>query len=201
MEDKMRKYCPECENNGDVKEKAINIQVGRETFHTKTLVCEKCGHYALTPKVRKAMESWGQKLKKNVVEPQPLFTETTHQFLEETASKFGIKKIPLIKVMISFYLNRVVGRADFDSLKLAVEKQEGFSLMTKGKKIKLSVPIHYLTFKKLEVFCQSWDIAYAKAIEEAVLFCSTALTYRDIARLREIAKRFEEFIEDYALAA
>ena len=190
-----------CEEGGTCKEKTIHIHVGREAFRTKTEVCEKCGHYALTPRVRKAMETWGRALKKNVIEPQPLFTETTHAFLEETASKFGIKKIPLIKVMISFYLNRVVGREDFSSLRASVERQEGFHLMTKGKKIKLSVPIHYLTFKKLEMFCQTWGTTYAKAIEEAVLFCSTVLTYRDLARLREIAKRFEEFVEDYALAA
>ena len=73
--------------------------------------------------------------------------------------------------------------------------------MTRGKKTKVSVPIHYLTFKKLEIFSQVWKTTHAKAIEEAVLFCSEVLTYPDTSRLKEIAKRFEEFVEDYALAA
>ena len=197
----MKKNCPICEDGGNVKEKTIVIPVGREKFRTKTEVCEKCGHYALTPKVRKEMEVWGRNLKKNVIEPQPLFTETAHAFLEESASKFGIKKVPLVKVMTSFYLNRIVGRNDLDALKEFVQKQEGYALMTNGKKVKVSVPIHFLTFKKLELFCHAWDVTHAKAIEEAVLFCSAVLTYHDASRLKEIAKRFEEFVEDYALAA
>jgi hypothetical protein len=184
-----------------VKEKSISIPIGREKFRTKTDVCEKCGHYALTPTLRQKMEAWGRSLRKNVIEPQPLFTETTHALLEETASKFGIKKVPLIKAMISFYLNRIVGRNDFEPLKQSVEKQEGYSLMMNGKKVKVSVPIHFLTFKKLDLFSNAWKTTHAKAIEDAVLFCSTVLTYPDTSRLKEIAKRFEEFVEDYALAA
>lgn len=197
----MKTKCPICENGGSVKEKTISIPIGRETFRTKTNSCEKCGHYALTPKVRREMEVWGRELKKNVIEPQPLFTETTHAFLEETASRFGIKKVPLIKVMTSFYLNRIVGSNDFERLSKAIKKQESYELMGRGKKLKVSVPIHYLTFKKLEVFRETWNTTYAKAIEEAVFFCSTVLTYHDTERLREIAQRFEEFVEDYALAA
>jgi len=193
--------CPICKDGGKVKEKSISIPIGKETFRTKTATCEKCGHYALTPKVRKEMDAWGRELKKNVIEPQPLFTEITYAFLEERSSRFGIKKVPLIKVMTSFYLNRIVGRHDFDRLKNSIEKQESYALMTKGKKLKVSVPIHFLTFRKLEVFRETWDTTHAKAIEEAVLFCATVLTYRDTERLREIARRFEEFVEDYALAA
>jgi hypothetical protein len=103
--------------------------------------------------------------------------------------------------MTSFYLNRVTEREDFDRLKALVEKEENFELMNKGKKLKVSVPIHFLTYKKLEVFRQIWDVTHAKAIEEAVLFCSLVLNYHETERLREIAKRFEEFVEDYALAA
>ena len=136
-----------------------------------------------------------------MIEPQPLFTETAHAFLGETGSKFGIKKVPLIKVMASFYLNRIVGRDDFKMLKQTVEKQEGYGLMNQGKKYEVSVPIHFLTFKKLELFSQTWNVTHAKTIEEAVIFCSAILTFPDASRLKEIAKRFEEFVEDYALAA
>ena len=197
----MKNRCPICKDSGKVKEESVAIPIGKEIFRTRTMVCKKCGHYALTPKVRKAMDLWGRNLKKNVIEPQPIFTETTHAFLEETASRFGINKVPLIKVMTSFYLNRIVGNVEFNGLYAFIEKQESYTLMTKGKKIKISVPIHYLTYKKLEVFREVCNATHAKAIEEAVLFCATVLTYRDTQRLREIAKRFEEFIEDYALAA
>jgi len=197
----MKEICPVCEDGGSVKNKMVNIPIGKEIFRTKMDTCGKCGHYALTPKVRKEMEAWGRSLKKNVIEPQPLFTETTHAFLEETASRFGIKKVPLIKVMTSFYLNRVVALPDFERINAIVKKQEGYGLMVKGRKIKVSVPIHFLTFKKLEVFRETWNTPYPKTIEDAVLFCATVLTYRDTARLREIAQRFEEFVEDYALAA
>lgn len=197
----MKKTCPICTDTANVKEKTVTIPVGREKFRTKTDVCEECGYYALTPKVRKEMEAWGRELKKNVIEPQPLFTEVAHAFLEETASKFGIKKVPLIKVMTSFYLNRIVGRDDFETLKHSIQKQECHGLMTKGKKLKVSVPIHFLTFRKLELFSHAWEVTHAKAIEEAVLFCSAVLSYPDTSRLKEIAKRFEEFVEDYALAA
>lgn len=197
----MKKNCPICEDGGRVKEKMVNIPVGREKFRTKTEVCEKCDHFALTAKVRKEMEVWGKALKKNMIEPQPLFTETAHLFLEETASKFGIKKVPLIKVMTSFYLNRVVSQADYELLKESLEKQEGYLLMTQGKKLKVSVPIHFLAFKKLDLFSHTWKISHARTIEEAVLFCSTMLNYPDTSHLKEITKRFEEFVEDYALAA
>lgn len=77
----MKTQCPICIDEGKVKEKVVEIPVGRESFRAKTLVCDACGHHALTPKVRKEMEEWGKNLKKNVIEPQPLFTGTTHAFL------------------------------------------------------------------------------------------------------------------------
>ena len=48
--------CPICKDGGKVKEKNISVPIGKEIFRTKTAVYEKCGHYALTPKVRKEMD-------------------------------------------------------------------------------------------------------------------------------------------------
>lgn len=193
--------CPICKQGEKVREAKVSIPIGKMSFRTTTLQCKTCGHYAVTPKIRREMDSWARALKKNVIEPQPLFTEAAHVILEETASRFGIKKVPLIKLMTGFYLNHIIRSDDFDRLMQVVKKQEIYALMTQGRKLKISVPIHFLTFKKLELFRVTWNISHAKVIEEAVLFCNTVLTYHDTKRLREIARRIKEFVEDSALAA
>lgn len=195
--------CPVCESASGVKEKGVSIKIGKEQFKTRTLVCADCGHYALTKEVRAQMDQWGRQLRKAIVEPQPLFSETAYEYLEELAQKYGLKKVPLIKAMLSFYLNRVVDRSDFSEIKNILEKKgkEAFDLIRKGKRSKMSVPVQYMTFRKLEIFSDVWDVTHARAIEEAVEFGIALLTYRDIRGLREIARRFEEFIEDYAAAA
>jgi len=188
-------------DKGSVSEKRTAIHVGKEVFFAKAMVCNECGRYALTKEIRIELDNWGKSLKKNVIEPQPILSRTMHEFLVETASKYGIKEVPLIKVMTSFYLNHIVTRTDYSELENFLKDQESYALMMKGNKSKISVPIHYLTYKKLQTYCEIWKTTHAKSIEIAVIFCVGLLTYRDTKRLREIAESLEQFVEDYALAA
>jgi hypothetical protein len=103
-----KRFCPHCEDNTNVVERKISIPVGSETFVVKTNVCKKCGSYELTPQIRKEMDQWGRTLTKNIIEPQPIFSEATHRFAEEMATHYGLKRVPFLRVLTAFYLNRVV---------------------------------------------------------------------------------------------
>src|SRR4051812_42394941 len=107
-----KRFCPHCEDNANVIEKKISIPVGSEAFTTKTFVCKKCGRYALTPQIRREMDEWGRKLTKNVIEPQPVFSDAAHQFAEEMATQYGLKRVPLFRVFTAFYLSHVVNHED-----------------------------------------------------------------------------------------
>lgn len=198
-----KRFCPNCEDDTNVVEKKVSIPVGAETFTTKTLVCKKCGRYALTPEVRREMDDWGRKLTKNIIEPQPIFTEAAHQFAEEMAAQYGLKRVPLFRVLAAFYLNRVVNREDFQELKRYCETHVSQKFLSEGGRLKVSVPIRYLMFRKLQTFSEVWNVPHAKVIEEAVLFGLAALSSKEenLEKLKAIADSLQQYIADIAQAA
>lgn len=197
------RFCPHCEDDTNVVEKKISIPVGAEAFTTKTFVCKKCGNYALTPEVRREMDDWGRKLTKNIVEPQPIFTEAAHQFAEEMATQYGLKRVPFFRVLTAFYLSRIVNRKDFQELKRYCETHVSQNFLSEGGRSKVSVPIRYLMFRKLQTFSEVWDVPHAKVIEEVVLFGLTALSSKkeNLEKLRTIADSLQQYIADIAQAA
>lgn len=198
-----KRFCPHCEDDTHVSEKKISIPVGAETFTTKTLVCKKCGRYALTPQIRKEMDEWGRKLTKNIIEPQPTFTEAAHRFAEEMATQYGLKRVPFFRVLTAFYLNRVVNRDDFEELKRYCETHASQKFLNEGSRSKVSVPIRYLMYRKLQTFSEVWNMPHAKVIEEAVLFGLTALSSKEenFEKLKAIADSLQQYIADIAQAA
>lgn len=198
-----RTFCPHCETSEHVIEKKVSIPVGNESFSTKTMVCKKCGRYELTPKIRKEMDEWGRALTKNIVEPQPIFSEATHRFAEEMATQYGLKRVPFFRVLTAFYLNRVVNRDDFQELRKFCGTHAPRKLLDEGARSKVSVPIRYLMYRKLQTFSEVWDISHAKAIEEAVLFGLTVLSSKEenFEKLKSIADSLQQYISDIAQAA
>jgi hypothetical protein len=198
-----KRFCPHCETNERVVEKKISITVGSESFSTKTVVCKKCGRYEMTPKILKEMDEWGRGLTKNIIEPQPIFSEATHRFAEEMATQYGLKRVPLFRVLTAFYLNRVVNREDFQELKKFCEAHAPRKLLGEGVRSKVSVPIRYLMYRKLQTFSEVWDVSHAKAIEEAVLFGLTVLSSKEenFDKLKTIAESLQQYIADVAQAA
>ncbi len=96
-----KRVCPNCESAAEVVEKKISIPVGTEAFSTRARICKKCGSYELTPQIRREMDQWGRALTKNIIEPQPIFSEATHRFAEEMATQYGLKRVPLFRVPFS----------------------------------------------------------------------------------------------------
>ncbi|MGK5082466.1 hypothetical protein WDW37_04095 [Bdellovibrionota bacterium FG-1] len=198
-----QRFCPHCEDDTNVIEKKVSIPVGAESFSIHTLVCKKCGHYALTPDLRKEMDQWGRSLTKNIVEPQPVFSEATHRFAEEMATQYGLKRVPFFRVLTAFYLNRVVNRDDFQELKKFCDAHAPRKLLDEGTRSKVSVPIRYLMYRKLQTFSEVWEISHARAIEEAVLFGLTVLSCKEanFEKLKTIADSLQQYITDIAEAA
>ncbi len=194
------RVCPNCEDETEVVEKKVSIPVGNESFTAKTLVCKKCGRYALTKEIRKEMDAWGRKLSKNIVEPQPIFTEAVHQFAEEMAAQYGMKRVPFFRVLTTFYLNHVVNRKDFQELKSYLETHVSRKFLNEGSRSKVSVPIRYLMYRRLQTFSEVWDASHAKAIEEAVLFGLAVLSSQEknFEKLKAIAESLQQYITDVA---
>ena len=199
----MSRFCLNCEKNTGIAEKKISIPIGNESFRVVTEVCPQCGYYALTPKILREMDEWGMSLKKNIVEPQPFFTKAAHDFAEEIASQYGLKKVPLIRALTTYYLNHIVNRKDFQDIKKYCDHHEAKRLLEKDKKSKVSVPIRYLMYKKLQSFCEVWEIPHAKALEEATLFGLVLLTHegKNFEKLKNIAASLEQYIAEFAQAA
>lgn len=198
-----KRFCPHCETDMNVAMKKVSIPIGAEIFSTKLLVCSKCGSYELTPEVRKEMNVWGQKLTKNIIEPQPIFCEAVHQFAEEMAAQYGLKRVPFYRLLTAFYLNRIVNRKDFEELKQQCESNPALEFLKEGKRSKISVPIRYLLYRKLSTFCEVWNVPPAKAIEEAVLFGLVVLTSKEenFNKLKATAESLEQYILEIAQAA
>jgi hypothetical protein len=198
-----KNFCPHCETGEHVAEKKVSIPVGNESFSTKTMACKKCGRFELTPKIRRAMDEWGRALTKNIVEPQPIFSEATHRFAEEMATQHGLKRVPFFRVLTAFYLNRVVSREDFQELKKFCDARAPRKLLDEGTRSKVSVPIRYLMYRKLQTFSEVWGISHAKAIEEAVLFGLTVLSCKEenFEKLKIIADSLQQYISEIAQAA
>lgn len=196
-------FCPNCEDGSQVVEKKISIPVGSESFSTHTLVCKKCGYYALTPKIRKEMDEWGRSLKRNIIEPQPILSEAAHQFAEQMAGQYGMKRVPFIRALTVFYLNHIVGREDFPELKKICETDSSTKLLAEGDRSKVSVPVNYLMYRKLQTFSEVWNVSHAKAIEEATLFGLVVLSRKkeNQDKLRLIAESLLQYISDVAQAA
>lgn len=197
------RVCPHCEEDTAVVEKRVSIPVGVEAFTTKTLVCKKCGLYALTPEVRREMDDWGRRFTKNIIEPQPIFAEAVHQFAEKMATQYGLKRVPFFRVLTAFYLNRVVNRKDFQELKNYCETHVSKKFLSEGDRSKVSVPIRYLMYRKLQTFSEVWGIPHAKVIEEAVLFGLTVLSSEkeNFEKLKAISESLRQYIADIAQAA
>lgn len=196
-------FCPNCEREVDLVNKKVEIPIGSEVFSTKMLVCYKCGSYELTPEVRKKMDEWGRKLTKNIIEPQPLFSEAVHQFAEEMAAHYGLKRVPFFRALTAFYLNRIVNRKDFEELKKFCDSNIAKELLNKGGQSKVSIPIRYLLFKKLQIFSKVWKIPPSKAIEESVLFGLVILSSKkgNFKKLKSIVDSLQQFIFEIAQAA
>lgn len=200
---KKKGFCPNCEREVDLVHKKVEIPIGTEVFCTKMLVCCKCGSYEITPEVRKKMDEWGRKLTKNIIEPQPLFSEAVHQFAEEMAAHYGLKRVPFYRALTAFYLNRIVNREDFTELKRFCENSSALEFLNKGERSKVSIPIRFLLFRKLQIFGQVWNVTPAKAIEEAVLFGLVVLSSKEenFKKLKAIAQNLQQFIQEVAQAA
>lgn len=198
-----QKFCPRCENDENVVEKKISVPVGNESFSIKTWVCKKCGYFEMTPKIFKEMDKWGRSLRKNIVEPQPVFSEATHRFGEEMGALYGLGRVTLFRILTAFYLNRVVNREDFQELKRFCETHIPRKLLKTGSRSKLSIPIRYLMYRKLQTFSEVWKISHSKAIEEAVLFGLTALSFEaeHFSKLKSIAENLQQYLSDIAQAA
>lgn len=199
----IRRFCPFCEDDRKVVEKKVSIPVGSEAFVTKLFACEKCGRYALTPEIRDKMDEWGRKLTKNIIEPQPIFSEAVHKYAEELAMQYGLKRVAFFRVLTAFYLSRIVNRDDFEEIKQFCANHVSRKLMEEGKRSKISVPIRYLMYRKLQVFSDVWNIPHAKVIEEAVVFGLTVLSCKEdnFEKLKTIVDSLQQYINDIAQAA
>jgi len=199
----MKHYCPNCETDTTVSEEKISIPMGKEVFTTKTAVCKKCKHYALTPKVRREMDEWGKTMMKNIIEPQPTFHKASHQFIEKMAAHFSMKKVPFIKALTVYYINHIVNRADLPELKKYFESHQSEKHLSGGDKSKETVPIRYLMYRKLQIFSEVRNVSHSKAIEEAVLFGLMVLATDDdhFETLKTISQNLKQYIEDFAEAA
>ena len=197
------KDCPHCEAKGTVSEQEISIPVGKETFKTNTYRCKKCDHYALTPKIRKEMDAWGNALGKNVVEPQPIFTQVQHEYADRLAAQFGITRGPFMKALVVYYLNHLVNQPNYSEIRALCEKHKSKDLMKDGEKSKISVPIKYQLYKKLQTYSEVWDVPVAKAIEEAVIVGLTIFSTNNenYKILQDVAADLKRYIVDYAMAA
>ena len=195
--------CPNCEENGKAVEKKISIRVGKESFSTRTLVCKRCGRYEMTSKILKEMDAWGRGLTKNIVEPQPVLNEAAHRLAERLAAEYGMKRVPLLRVLTAFYLTRVVGRDDFHELKTYCESRPPSGPLVLGTRSKVSVPIRYVMFRSLQTFSEVWKVSHAKAIEEAVTFGLTVLSCEEerLATVRAVADNLRQYIADVAQTA
>lgn len=196
-------FCPHCEDDTHVIKMKVSIPMGNEIFSTVTYVCKKCGHYALTPELRREMDQWGRSLTKNIIEPQPIFSEAIHQFAEEMAVQYGLKRVPFFRVLTAYYLNHVVNREDFGELKMYCDQHSSRVLLQKGDSSKVSVPIRYLMYRKLQTFAEVWKVSHAKVIEEAVLFGLTVLSSKEenFEKLKMIADNLQQFIMNYSSQA
>ncbi|MEK6706641.1 MAG: hypothetical protein AABZ06_12725 [Bdellovibrionota bacterium] len=197
------RFFPHCGDGINIMEKRISIPVGIESFMARTMVCKKCGCYALTPEVRHAMDEWGRKFTKNIIEPQPVFTETAHQFAEKMSMQYGLKRVPFFRVLTAFYLSRIVNRDDFLELKNYYETHVSKRFLNEGARSKVSVPIRYLMYRKLQTFSEVWKIPHSKVIEEAVLFGLTVLSSEkeNFKKLKTISESLHQYIADVAQAA
>ena len=108
-----------------------------------------------------------------------------------------------MRVLTAFYLNHVVNREDFQELKEYCEKHASKKLLDGGRKSKISVPIRYLMYRKLQTFSEVWNVPHSKAIEEAVLFGLTVLSSEsdNFEKLKVISKSLQEYITEIAEAA
>lgn len=196
------KHCHECEKNAAVLTE-VSIPIGNEIFKTKAYSCQKCKAIEMTPKIRKEMDEWGKSLKKDVISPQPFFTEATHHFLDQMASQFGMKKSPFIKALTSYYLNVAVNKPNFLSIQEKISKLPQTSLLNEGTRSKITMPINYMLYSKIKVFCDVWKTTPPKVIEEAVSYGLTLLSVEDenFEVLKKIVEELRQYITVLSQAA
>lgn len=105
--------------------------------------------------------------------------------------------------LTAFYLNHVVNRDDFQDLKKFCDTHAPRKLLDEGTRSKVSLPIRYLMYRKLQTFSGVWNVSHAKVIEEAVLFELTVLSCKEenFDKLNAIANSLQQFITDIAQAA
>lgn len=197
------KFCVVCEKNCEFTVEKISISVGREAFPTTAEVCKECESYKMTPKMRREMDQWGLGFTKSVVEYQPLLNETVDRYLEEIAARFNLQKTPLVKILLAFYLKDIVSADTFEGMKKWAQREDTHQYTQTGKREKkLGVGLNYIGYKELGLFCEVWNVAPAKAIEEAISFCVCLLEHgKTVSRLKEIALELEAFVAKSAIAA
>lgn len=197
----MNRFCVSCEVTGRHEEKEVRIPVGRKEFSTCTRVCQNCGAYALTPKVRKEMDCWAEQFTSNFIEIQPMLSKVVLQDIEETSEKYGLPKVAYMRLLTAFYLIEVISDPDFKEWKKFMRDTDSYKVMTRGTRAPTSIPIRYKAFKQLEVFAQLWNMTLANAMEEAILFGVGLKHWKDSSKLLEMEKRLERYIQVNAMAA
>lgn len=197
----MDNFCIDCEKSGTMKNKDIEIKVGREIFQANVPVCSNCGAYEITPEVQDEMDAWGAQFKRNFMAIQPRLSATAHAWLDEYALDKPLTKVEFIRIFTAFYLEDAVQMEDFEVMKKYLEKHENHKLLTEGKKIAISVPVRYEAYKLLETYAEVWDCTPANAIEDAVLFCLSLKNLGDNRKLKALSERLNSFVKKSALAA
>lgn len=200
----MEKYCGQCEKTTTHELRPLGINVGSRVLQTEVPVCKVCGAYERDRKLRKQINEWGEQLTSSFETLQPFFSGTIHDYLDHKASEFGLEKSRLVKAMYVFYLNHAVSHPQFKLVKELVEGHESSNNMDTGPRQKLGVRVSYRAFRKLETYSIVRSCTPAKGIEDAVQFCIglKAVTDRESNDLlNELARKYKEVIDDFAMAA
>lgn len=193
------KFCISCETDSVVFGKT-KIKVGRETFETEAEHCKKCNKVAITPGLQKKIDEWALQFIKSIVELQPYFTSDMHERIATLSHKYNLSKSEFMKACTAFYLLEMTKLSNFKALRTEfLDKAKG---KYKGNRDKISIPIKYQLFKKVDLYTRVWKLDYdANVFEEAIAFCVIALD--DHSNHIEQIKRQElvHFVESYAMAS
>ncbi len=197
----MEKFCISCDQDTTYTLQDINLPLGKKSFPASTHVCESCGAYALTPKIRAEMDKWADQFQDKFIEHQPFFSEALLAQLENEAALVGTNRTHYMRMMMGFYLTQANKEDRFQMLREAIPRTTPGKLLSAGKKESVKVPMNYRAHRLLEMYGQAWGITPTKALEEAVLYCSVLDKMDNDRRFSKAAAHLKIFIESAALAA
>lgn len=197
----MEQFCLNCEKEGFIVLKEIQVSVGREKFPITTEVCENCGAYAIDPEHRAQIDAWGLGKKRNFIEYQPGFSKKVHEALEELANQYAITRVELIRHFLAVYLTTLTELPGFRNLRKKTQENPEYIKLINKKKEVISVPIRYQAFREIELYCAIVGLSPSNVIEEAINFCVYALKFSNEKKNEQAKTQINDFLRKASLAA